>query len=91
MRTNAFLPQGHIRDTRLGQERKKSYPHREDSQEDSELQLEHSHKLLIIATPSKSDEPLQDAVPAARRRSQIEFNLSHNHSHPSTGDLSPKV
>ena len=40
MRTNAFLPQGHIRDTRLGQERKKSYRHREDSQEDSELQLE---------------------------------------------------
>ena len=31
----------------------------------------HSQSLLNIATPSKSDKPLQDAVPAARRRSQM--------------------
>jgi len=40
MRSNAFLPQGHIRDRRLGQEREESYRHRKNSQANSELQVE---------------------------------------------------
>jgi hypothetical protein len=40
MRPNAFLPQGHIRDRRLGQEREISYRHRKNSQANSELRVE---------------------------------------------------
>jgi hypothetical protein len=40
MKSNAFLPQGHIRDSGSTAERGKSYRQRKNSQANSELQLE---------------------------------------------------
>ena len=92
MKSNAFLPQWHIRDRRLSRECARSYRHRKNSQANSELQVEAFSRLLIIATePAKSGDHCRPVPPLQPRfvltlGSMLPHNWKTQQPASSTGD-----